>query len=656
MPATISSSHGSRIAHAEILLELGDVFDAEEMVADVLDQAPGDVDALSLFAKIKHMRGELSQAIACWAQIHTRAPTSHSAIMQLRSILHLAMDPERGAGDFIALGQLQLARKPAAHLELQEAFAMFLARRPEEARARCRRIAERYRDTDPDTYKLAKLAGAWISELSGDVEGAARILEVLGEERGFATDVDRVRALVSLYQRIGTRQKLEAAVHICTYLMRRGREDIHVLAQLAALHKRLGDRALADQYERAYLVAFRHSMNRPSRFEAVGVAATHYIPLQRLRNGRLYDGGLEGPFTRREEAIRLALCDDLHPAMELFGAGESLLDRKYEADVDVLAGDEPGAIARYAAVLEQELDFDVVAWLLDRDKLPEAVEELFRRPHVVTVIGERLKREVRREPTGAARWRRLGRFWALQPNGAEQASAFFTRAKVQEDAFERSRRTVGRVLAAAVYYFVSKSKGLIHEMWAGREITSSHAGGSLPTEHVLGNLSTEMHKNVQNIFVSVREYARSKLAHLSEHILDYSYHYKVTKEDERTHGSSADLPTAVAFLSVFLQRPVPQDIAFSGTIVSDSHRALTVRAVGDTEHKVKAAYNRNLRRIILPSENRNELMANPAIPAVILDELVWFVSDFDDVVRLVFGEEVFTSQHPHEGTLVLPFP
>ena len=142
----------------------------------------------------------------------------------------------------------------------------------------------------------------------------------------------------------------------------------------------------------------------------------------------------------------------------------------------------------------------------------------------------------------------------------------------------------------------------------------------------------------------MREYARTKFPHRTADILDWNYTYKVTKEDEPSGGLSAGLPSALAFLSVFLQQPVPQDLASSGVVVTDAHDVLTLRAVGDTEHKVKAAYNRNLRAIVLPLANQRELELNIQVPPAIQQEVVRWAPDLDAAVRLVFGEDVFVSR------------
>src|SRR5262249_24016305 len=119
-----------RLRYARGLVEIGEPYDAEAQLAAVLEQRPDDLCALDLLAKIKHMRGELTQAIALWAQVHERSPRSQTGLLRLSSVLQMARDTERGGGEFLVLGHFQLWRKPAAPLDVEEAFATFLARRP----------------------------------------------------------------------------------------------------------------------------------------------------------------------------------------------------------------------------------------------------------------------------------------------------------------------------------------------------------------------------------------------------------------------------------------------------------------------------------------------------------------------------------------------
>src|SRR3989454_8786924 len=176
------SSAEDRLRYARVLVEIGELYDAEIEVAYVLEQTPEDLPALDLLAKIKHMRGELSAAIALWAQVHAKSPSNLTANVRLNSMLQLAQASERGPGQFLVLGPFQLWRKPAAHLELEEVFRLFLARRPDEAQERCGELARKYAGKDPDLYKLAVLAKAWIAEMSSDWDGARRTLEDLGSE------------------------------------------------------------------------------------------------------------------------------------------------------------------------------------------------------------------------------------------------------------------------------------------------------------------------------------------------------------------------------------------------------------------------------------------------------------------------------------------
>ena len=208
------SSTEDRLRYARVLVEIGELYDAEIEVAYVLEQTPEDLPALDLLAKIKHMRGELSAAIALWAQVHAKSPSNLTANVRLNSMLQLAQASERGPGQFLVLGPFQLWRKPAAHLELEEVFRLFLDRRPDEARTRCQQLARKYHGKDQELYKLVMLADSWIAELAGDPGVALSILEGLGSERGFENDMDRLLALARIYEKEGTNELLNKAINI----------------------------------------------------------------------------------------------------------------------------------------------------------------------------------------------------------------------------------------------------------------------------------------------------------------------------------------------------------------------------------------------------------------------------------------------------------
>jgi ATP-dependent Lon protease len=153
-----------------------------------------------------------------------------------------------------------------------------------------------------------------------------------------------------------------------------------------------------------------------------------------------------------------------------------------------------------------------------------------------------------------------------------------------------------------------------------------------------------MANDVRNTFLSVREYARARFPHLTRDILDYGYSYKITKEDEPSGGQSAGLPSALAFLSVFLDRPLPQDVASSGVLVSDAHDVLVVKGVGEAEHKLRGAYNRTLRMLLLPRDNRRDLRASPLVPPAVCGEIVRYVADLDEAATLVFGTGIWGAE------------
>jgi tetratricopeptide (TPR) repeat protein len=641
---TLETTQTERLQYARVLVELGDLSPADLVVAGVLDENPENLDALSLFAKLKHMRRQLSLAVACTAQLQSReAASGEQARMHLETMLHLARDPAHGAGEFLALGQFQLVQKPTAYLALEEAFRLYVDRRPADARSMCRQVAGRYRDRDMEVYKLAVLAEAWICELIGDLGAAGEILERLGLERGFEVDMDRLMALVSVYEKNGTPDALEAAVNICKYFEQNAGGSA-VFGRLALLHRRLGQVEVAERYEERHLAAYRKERHRPGLIDVVSVAARRFLPLERLRRIHLPDLNLDEDRSGRERAIAAALAGDLEAARRAFAAGDDLLDLKYLADLEGLesgnSGKDDRAIELYVKALRADpTDGNVIAWLLDREQRAPSkqIESVFQEKAILADVLRHLENAVHDAPNDVRAWRRLATLFRFLPGKETQQAQFAERAQLLEkSALERSRAS-GRVLSAATYRFAGRVHGLIHEIWATREATEPGQGGSLRREDILGNLTPEMRDDVRNTFLAVREYAVSKFPHLTGSVMDFHYGYKVTKEDEPSGGTSAGLPTALAFLSVFLQRPVLPEIASSGCLVTDAHDVLTVRTVGEADPKVDAAYERNLSAILLPQGNRPLLEQSAVVPRAITAEIVRYVSDLDEALPLAFG-------------------
>jgi tetratricopeptide (TPR) repeat protein len=630
------------LAHAQVLVEIGELAEAELALAAAIEAAPDDLAALSLLAKVKHIRGELTRAVACWAEIHRRSLGGEPALRHLGSMLHMAQDPRQAGREFVALGS-QLVRKPAAYRELEDAFRLLLENRPKEALAHCAEVERRHRAQGGEVYKLAVLARAWIAEMMGDLDGACAALEGLGRERGFANDTDRILALASLYERIGTKERLEAAANVCHFL-ERANGGVPVLGRLALVYRRLGLLDLAREYEALHLRAFRRAMHRPSFEDVVRTAARRYLPLARLAAIELAEAPGEPPAeaSGRERAIARALGGDRAAAVDALRAGDEPIDWKYLADLAALEGDLPRATDLYlrAARADPE-DLHVVAWLLDR------FAEV-RSPAIAAFFGEqgprleaRLDRAVRAEPRDARAWRRLATLLAARPDAASRAPRAAARATALEQAARRLAAPVGRVMAAAVYHFAGSPVGVIHEIWTGREPAPPGRGGTLPRGHVLGSLTDEMKASVRSCFLAVREYARAKMPHLTAAILEHDYSYRVTKDDEPSGGASAGLPSALAFLSTFLDRPVARAVASTGVVVADAHDVIVLGGVGEIEHKVAAAYHRNMEAIIVPAANRPEIEGSSLVPPAVSRAIVRYAATLDDAARLVFGEEIF---------------
>jgi predicted Zn-dependent protease len=649
------------VQYAQLLVELGEHSEAEREVTELLDAHPEDLTGVNLLAKIKHVRGELSQAVALWAQIHARSPHNERVLMYLGSILQLARDPERGAGEYLALGPGQLIHKPTAHLQLEAAFHAFLARRVDEAYAICERLAHRWRTQDPMLYKLAVLARAWIAELSGDLESACTTLEALGNERGFETDTDRILALARVYERVGTRDRLEKAAHVFRFL-ERSYGKMSALPRLARIYRRLGDLERAEAYDSRWLESFEQRMHRPTIADVVRVAAGRYVPLEWLARLREPLRG-RTPAVQPERAVTPLAREEPAPvdevrerALTAFLLGNSrvtrqllsvrtgdALDETYLAELDVLEGHAASAATRFARVVDPAVpDRRVVGVLLrafERTGAPE-LRAVAARALAGRGIAQDLEAQLRATPLRAEAWREMATLRAVLGD-SDEAARCAERARALADAAKRDARPVGRVLAAAVYQFVGKTKGLIHQVWADRRPVAPGRGGFLSSDDILGNVTFEMKQHVRNTFFAVREYARSRFPQQTSDIFDYQYTYKVTKEDEPSGGPSAGLPTALAFLSVFLQRPVPQDVAYTGVLIADSHDALVVRSVGDATYKVKGAYHRNLRGIMVPAENRADLIASAHVPAAVCERFVRYVTTLDEAVTAAFGEDAW---------------
>jgi hypothetical protein len=424
----------------------------------------------------------------------------------------------------------------------------------------------------------------------GSIEFARAQLEQLGRE-GLAHDPARLTALLAVYQRLDSHEARQAADRIRRYRHAETRCRLH----------------------------------RPTLSEILHVAAREYVPLASLR--ALPAESLD--VTGRELALLQAIRGDDRAARMLFADGGQVLDRLYLADLAALADDCGRAIELYlGALADGARDVAVIGWLLDHTA--PAIERYFERDRTAHEV---LREACTLEPQRPELWRWLAR---LEQLAGLDATTTTRRAELL------AIPPIGRVLAAGVYHLGETARGLIHEVWVHRHATAPGRGGTLATDDIHGNLTAELRAAIRNTFVAVREYARAKFPHATTDLDDYTYSYKLPKEDEQSGGLSAGLPSALAFLSVFLQRPVPLDLASTGTAISEAHDMIAIGRIGEAEYKVEAAYECNLATLILPLANRSDVAESSVIPLSISTEIVRYATDLDQVVKLVFGPGAFT--------------
>jgi len=108
---------------------------------------------------------------------------------------------------------------------------------------------------------------------------------------------------------------------------------------------------------------------------------------------------------------------------------------------------------------------------------------------------------------------------------------------------------------------------------------------------------------------------------------------RIPEDDAPSSGDSAGLPIAVAFASVMLGFSPPRDMAFSGALICDAHHVLTIGKIGDVDAKIEGAYERRPCKIVLPADNRDDVIFAERIPRQIADQMVIFARTFDEVLE-----------------------
>lgn len=637
--ALAAQSVEDQLALARVLVEAGLSAEAEAYVQAALAAEPISLTALSLQAKICHIQGRLTETVALWHRQASLAPYRESALLQLSMLHRLAQDDEQVRMRFAAVAEDLTARKHPAQVSLEKAFGRFLQRDFGGALAGCDQVAARWHKEMPAFYKLAVLQRAWFQERMDDLGGARRTLQQLGHERGFETDVDRLGFLARVCERIDDRAAHEQALNIYEHLdLQYGK--LTALPHIAALRAQLGDRDGAAEATREYERRFARRMQKPSLAETVRALMQAYVPLERLprfppEEAAVGGGEFNGATLatrRRRRALTAFLCGDGAQARRIFTRlARSRMavprDLAYLGDLCARAGEEERARGLWLEAIRRGEIGSTPLWRKAAAGAAELPATLLERGRAL------LAAAARREHSGAAIWHDLSLLeGALGLVGDSQRHE----EKARAIAGAPPAHGPGRVLVAAVYSVFGKPRGLMHEMTVSRRPAAS---GALET--VLGNAPPDFRAGAVQIAATALDYARAHWPHLARGADAFAYTLKIAKDDEPSIGTSAGLPIALAFLSLILDRPLPADVAASGAVVCDSQSEVAIRRIGDAIFKVKGAAHMNLRALVLPAENREDVERGDAVPQSISRRLVRYALNLDAAVEAVWGAEAW---------------
>lgn len=121
-----------------------------------------------------------------------------------------------------------------------------------------------------------------------------------------------------------------------------------------------------------------------------------------------------------------------------------------------------------------------------------------------------------------------------------------------------------------------------------------------------------------------------ELAISENNFVQVATHIHVPAGSIAKDGPSAGLTIFVALASLFLQRPIPADLAMTGEITLTGD----IFPVGGIREKVLAAHRAGFKRIMLPSQNKTDLQV---LPKEIRDDLqfIW-LKNVEDVLPVIF--------------------
>lgn len=651
---------GDRLLFARVMLCAHRPAEAARELERVLEIDPDNPVGRTLLVRVKQMEGRLSEAIRVWETLPD-ATERQSALIELGILYQASQQPERTGSHRI--GHDTHPSRTAAHLGLERAFRYASAGEIGVATELCERVMAQHRATDRATYKLAAIEKAWLMEAAGRVEEAIAFLEALGREADLTADADRLVSLGRLYE--SRADTLRKAIDTYEVLFEKTSE-ITYLSRLGKIYARIGDRARAEMYRRRHLAAFEQDAGDLRLEQLLRVASLRHIPLDDLERisfpiaklvaqGERFRG-LETVTARRKRAILAILRKDFATARDIFlrlreSGGAAACDWLYLAELERKGGNRTDAIDCYwSSIVHTDAGSlptqpMAIAGLLacsepNSGEVPASLRAILSDSYRLARASDAIADLAKLRRLDPLPWRALANL-AGWSGRSEEAERHARRAQFLEKEAARSLAMPGHALTAAVYHARGERRGIVHELWAMRYRASGTEAGRLADDRVFANLTEDLRTYLSSVFEATKAYAKTKFCHLVHDIDDYAYQFKLTNEDEPSSGPSAGLAIAIAFMSVFLNRPVPEGIALSGVLVSEARDHLSVRRIGDADIKVQGAIARRLSRIVLPGETRREVEASDLVPREASSRVVRYVDSLDEALEAVFGDEIW---------------
>lgn len=641
----IHARHGRRHhLAARLNFEAGLSDEAEAEARAALAILRDDEPTLTLLAAIHHQRGELSSAIRIYADIARQYPPEASAMAELSRLFEASLRPEtlslRTPG-----GHSDSTSSQSGISELEHALRLSFSGNLQQALRVVDRVALRARTEARALYKLAILERAFLLEQAQDIRGAIHTLERLADEQGMASDVERLLCLSMLYEREGTVERIRRALRAVRHAyMVTGKPAL--LRRIARLVGKLGHLHLADAFERRYDDIFQQRMHALTLSETVSVLRFVYVPpegLSRLSFPHASLTELRGRhqvrrrIDHKRRAALLALCaqDDAQALVifqEIDTRGHSTsVDLLYLADILERCGamSEALRLRKRAIASLERLDSTSLLRFFGHDRTETAgIISIFHDPTRMDEAARVLQARSKVFPLDPRTFVALARIAQARGNESDAREH-----QNHADALIRLAHTPAHiVLAAATFRRGGEVRGIIHEVWVDvRRVKKGHGG--LDEADILGSVTPDLRARIVAIFHAVRAFVQTHYPHrVVPDLDDRRYFLRITKDDEPSSGDSAGLPIAVVFASVMLGFSIPTNMAFSGALICDAHHVLTIGKIGDVDAKIEGAYERRLRRIVLPADNRDDALLAERIPRRVVDELVLFVSTFGEVL------------------------